>query len=104
MTSKDQWEIRMNALDDNEEELVELRTALDALLSVPPSVGGQEDLKNRLKRASISPEVVDAVLASNNPGARNALSILAHMLAKQIEFNRQVKQMLTDLDYRKSED
>lgn len=99
----DNWERGMEALDGYEKELVEVLTALVTLLSVSDSGSGQDQLANRLKRESITPEVADAVLASNNPGARDPLSILAHVLAKQIEFNRQVKQMLVDLDHRKAE-
>lgn len=99
----DDWERGMETLDNHERELVEVRTALVALLSVSASRSGQEQLANQLKRESITPEVEDAVLASNNPGARAPLSVLAHVLAKQIEFNRQVKQMRVDLDHRKAE-
>lgn len=100
MTSMDNWEGRMNSLVQTQQSLESFLEALRNQYeqSRPSSIlAGSLDthITGELwERRAIS--LVDQELLPSN-------ALLAALLLRQIEFNKTVIEMLTDLDYRKSE-
>ena len=97
MTSMDNWERGMESLEQTQQSLQAfLQTLCNHHEQVRP---GRRPLQGYITD-EIGPGGTIS-LVDNNTLHPNAL--LAALLHRQIEFNKTVIQMLTDLDYRKSE-
>ena len=100
MTSMDNWERGMEALDRTQQSLERF---LEALRNHYEQARPSSILPGSLD-THITGELWERIAISQvDQGRLPSNALLAGLLLRQIEFNKTVIQMLTDLDYRKSE-